>query len=282
MPQEEKQGGTATLQDIVEEKEEEIKEPEDNTTEKEHKNEPREGSKRWNEVYYEAKEAKRRNEQLEKDLDALRKHNNEMMEVFKNNTSPDSPQNVNKELKELKAQKRELVKNQEWDKIADIEDKMDELRDKIYSNPHKKETIKEEDIEKIVEKKVLFTNEKKALEDFQENTEWFNPESPNYDEYMAATAIGLDRKLQNTFEGSLQERLREVKKKVEEKYGYKKRNKSSPPVEGVGDEGKERGKDKIDLSPEELHVARSQFPGDPDAAKKYYEQKQLLAKNRRK
>lgn len=286
MPQDEKeQGGTATLQGHVEaKKEEEVGEHEnDSGKEKEnHKNEPPVGSKRWNEIYYEAKESKRRNEELQKDLEAMRKHNNEIMEIFKTSNSPDSPQNINKELKDLKAQKKEFIKNGDHEKAADIEDKIDDLREKMYVTPQKKEIIKEEDVREIVKREVVSATVNKVFDDFETTTEWFNPESSEYDEEMAATALGLDLKLSKTFEGSAKERLQEVKKRVEARFGYKRKNRGSPSVEGVG--GDDKGKDniKVELTSEELHIARNLFPNDPDANKKYFAQKQLIQSKRKK
>lgn len=280
MPQEEdKQGGTATLRDFVEEKKDDVVEKEDVVEEKASKNEPQVGSKRWNEVYYEAKESKRENDKLRKDLDELRRHNHEIMEVFKSN-SPDSPQNTKKELQELKAQKKELIKSGEYEKAADLEDKIDELREKIYTT--KGTPAKDEDIDKIIEEKVSVATERKVLEDFTTTTEWFNPDSPDYDEFMAATAIGLDRTMQDNYKGTLRDRLQEVRKKVEERYGYKRKARTSPAVERVGVQEKPTSGNGVELTNEEMHIAQNLFPGDKEAAKKYYEQKQLISKLRRK
>lgn len=280
MPQDEKeQGGTATLQDHVDDKKKEIVEE---PGKEEHKNEPPVGSKRWNEIYYEAKESKRRNEELQKDLESMRKHNNEMMEIFKTSNSSDSPQNIKKELQELRMQKRELIKNGDHEKAADIEDKIDDLREKMYATPQKKETIKEDDVREIVKREVISATENKVFDDFESNTEWFNPISADYDEEMAATALGLDLKLSKTFEGSAKERLQEVKKRVEARFGYKRKNRTSPPVEGVGGDGKGKDNIKVELTSEELHIARNLFPNDPDADKKYFAQKQLILSKRKK
>lgn len=285
MPQEEKQGGTATLQEHVEaKKEEEVNDSGGvpGNGKEEHKNEPPVGSKRWNEIYYEAKESKRRNEELQKDLEAMRKHNNEMMEIFKNSNSPDSPQNINKELKDLKAQKKEFIKNGDHEKAADIEDKIDDLREKMYATPQKKETIKEDDVRKIVKMEVDFATANKPFDDFETNTEWFNTESPEYDQDMASMAIGLDKTLDGKFEGSVKERLQEVRKRVEARFGYKRKNRTSPPVEGVGGGDDKKTDVKVELTSEELHIARNLFPNDPDANKKYFTQKQLMLSKRKK
>lgn len=284
MPQDEKeQGGTATLQDHVEvNKEEEIK-GEDSVKEKEeHKNEPPVGSKRWNEIYYEAKEAKRRNEELQKDLEAMRKHNSEIMEIFKTSNAPDSPQNIKKELQDLRAQKRGFIKNGDHEKVADIEDKIEDIREKMYETTLKRETIKEDEVRAIVKKEVLSVKADNVFDDFEAKTEWFSPASAEYDEEMAATALGLDLKLSKTFEGSDKERLQEVKKRVEARFGYKRKNRTSPTVERVG--GEEKGKEVIgvELTSDELHIARNLFPNDPDANKKYFAQKQLILSKRKK
>ena len=285
MPQDEKeQGGTATLQDRVEaKKEEEVKETGDGSVKEkeEHKNEPPAGSKRWNEIYYEAKEAKRRNEELQKDLEATRRHNAEIMEVFKNSNSPDSLQNIKKELQDLRAQKRELIKNGDHEKVADIEDKIDDLREKMYANPSKKETIKEDEVRAIVKKEVISATVNKVYDDFETNTEWFNPDSSEYDQDMASMAIGLDRTLSESFEGSPKERLQEVKKRVETRFGYK-RKKDSPIVEGIGGGDGKKTDIKVELTSDELHIARNLFPNDPEANKKYFAQKQLIASKRKK
>lgn len=283
MPQAVVEQTPASLQDHVEakkeEKEEEGKSPEEK---EEHKNEPPVGSKRWNEIYYEAKEAKRRNDELQKDLESMRKYNTEIMEVFKNSNSPDSPQNIKKELQDLRVQKRELIKNGDHEKAADIEDRIDDLREKMYSASQNKETIKEKDVREIVKKEVVSATVNKVFDDFETNTEWFNPESSDYDQDMVAMAIGLDRTLSESFEGSPKERLQEVRRRVETRFGYKRKNRASPPVEGVGGGDDKKTDIKTELTADELHIAKNLFPNDPDANKKYFAQKQLILLKRKK
>lgn len=248
--------------------------------------EPPEGSKRWNDIYYKAKEGERRVKELESVIEDLRRHNADLSEIAKTVVSnPTSPQgdpvaDANESLRQLREERKQAAKDLDWDKVYDIEDKIEEVRNFIHESKNTPHT----DVDKQIEEAASYAADKKVIEDFIVSTPWMSKSSDQYDEIMASAATALDNQLVKTWKGSVKERLIEVKNRVEKRFGIVdggSGGKHLPPVQGAGKGAPPSDKSNvIELSDTERRVARNLFPEDANAEKRYFEQKQIIQKRR--
>ncbi len=250
---------------------------EDDNKEDSKGNTPPEGSLRWNDIYYKAKEGERRVKELETDLLNMRKHNEDLSEVLKVSIIKDDNSQPNDKdiLKELKLERSKAAKDLDWDKVYELDDKIDEVKDniKLVNTP------KTDNVDQRIADTVTYNQEKQIISDFVSNhMPWMNKLDPLYDEVMADAAAGLDKRLIPEWRGSVSKRIEEVKNRIEKRFNFNT-NKSMPNVQGVGSN---ISKDdlKVDLTDNEKRIAHNLFPEDKEAEKKYYEQKILIVKRR--
>lgn len=189
---------------------------------------------------------KKERDDLKEKVEGLEKTLNEQKETFaefqKFNTENRQREIANiekahkKEIAELKAEKKQALKDGDADLVVELDDKIDELKDE-----HKKE----------VEEKKTVVKEKNPASDavfnkwLKENA-WYND-----DEDLNAYANGYGQKIEGKFVGKefLDKIAERVKEKFPDKFENKNREKGSG-VEGAGGSKQKRGKSYDDLPPE--------------------------------
>ncbi len=275
------------------------------------KPEPPEGSKRWNQIYKEAKEAARKTEELhkkledrDKDFELLRKHNEELMGVVKSAVSaPPAPEGKKPEaiLKELKTQKQQLIQAKQkaradvdYDKAFELQDQIDVVQDQIndflvtISQAPKKDDVKKV-VKEVSEEERKEQDEKdsqRVIQDFYKRNDWFLDQvqdaqgklvkNEKYDPIKADMVLGMERRLQNNWNGSYESLVKHIEEEVNKRFPPKA---SSPPpkIPAVGGTGGLRSEPgKVVLNEDQRRVARNLFPGDPKADEKYSEQLKLM------
>lgn len=242
------------------------------------KDEPTKGSERWNDIYYKAKEGERRVAELEKDLSSMRKHNEDLSEVLKVSIVKDEDKqpNIQDTLKQLKESRSKAAKDLEWDKVYELDDKIDDIKDFIRTS----NKPKPDNIDDKIADTVTYNQEKQIISDFVANhMPWMNKLDANFDETMSDAAIGLDNRLIPGWKGSVNERMREVKSRIEKRFNFNP-SKGLPNVQDAGNGSNNKEVVKIDLTDNEKRVAHKLFPEDKDAEKRYHQQKVLIANRR--
>lgn len=247
-------------------------------------NHPPEGSKRWKEIYRKSKESEREIERLKSDIELLRQHNQklaEMKEVELEVTKKVAADNTKDRIKKLRIEMKKAEQDMNWDRYVEYEGQIEELKEQLKPKP---EPLKKSEINNNGDDDSVKTVVKKAVKKFTKETPWFDENSDEYDEIMADAAIMLDQKLMKSWDGSIEDRFAEVKKKIEDRFSYKSDgngNVGLPSVAGVGNSQVQKST-KIELSPEQKRVASMLFPGDPKGEEKYYAQLQIYNKRRGK
>ena len=269
---------------------------------------------RINELTKNYRDQERKNQELErkyserdKDLDVLRKHNEELMQVVRNAVSPapqpegKTPEAILKELRsnkqDLKAQRIRARSDGDYDKAFEIEDQMHDIQDSIddvlmtiSKGP------KEEDIVKVVKKVKQKDSEEdikqaafNAIDDFAKRNEWFGEQRPGdngellknekFDAKKHYMAVGLADALEPNWKGTIPELFKHVEEEVNKQFPSQAAP-STPrakiPAVGAGNGVGSNQPGKITLTAEQSRVARALFSGDPDAEKKYAEQVRLM------
>jgi len=265
---------------------------------KEGKDEPPVGSPRWNEVYWKSKENERRIKELEEDKTVMRKHNEELAAILEKSVNKKEEKeeikeekkipisNIDKQIFELKQVRKAAYKDMEFEKLADIQEQLDDLIDLKHKNEI---AVSKESIKK--EASTETANE--IISDWSNSTGWYEPTvngkpNPNFSQAMQNHACLTDVDLQKTFKGSLKQRLEKVREIVEADFNYNKGKeeleekplpKSKMPSVGKASTGLVSGSEvKITLTDAERRVAYNMFPDDEDAEKRYFNQKQAIAK----
>jgi len=262
---------------------------------KEKKNEPPPDSKRWDKVYGRMKQAERtvdefkkqleeRDKQYERDLELIRKHNEQLLSVQKPDPvySPETDDFKTK-IRDLKSAKIQAKKDLDWDREALIEDQIEDLKERLerqerenFRSKVKKEAKQEAKVETVNDE----------LLEWQANTAWFNTESDSFDPLMRGAAIEMDNRLlaDKKWAGKpLKARLNEVRKIVEERFRWNEATIKGkiPSVEGAGGV-QPRKTESTTLSEDEKRVAQKMFrEKTPEEAEKIYaEQKRIIARGR--
>lgn len=242
---------------------------EDAKKEEDSKNVPPEGSPRWNEIYWKAKEGERRlkeNEELKKQLELnqkmikeMQEHNKKLAEnvekvatttvkAFEKDEQKDQLKVIENQIEKLKEKRREAIESSDFDSVEELMDEIFELKlqhKELKSKP--KESEKEPKEKKGSTEDVNF--DPAPYEQFVNDSPWFTE-----DPIMRAAAIEVDNILISDPKWSTKndtERLLEVKKRVENRFGYK--GKKNGGVEG--DSKIVGGKKTVKLTQEEVKVA---------------------------
>lgn len=262
-------------------KEKEATENKEDEVKKEEKPYPPEGSKRWNDIYKKAKDNERKVKQLEADIELLREHNKQIAESRKLESEAIVKLNekTNKDrIKELRVNMKRAEADGDYEKAVEYESQIDDLKSQIeqradYQKPDNND-------KKPVSQTPKYSEEtQKAVEKFTKENPWFDEDSEEYDEIMADAAIMMDSKLVQTWSGTINERFAEVKKKIEERFNYKKNGEGVNKLPNVNSgDNPPSLKTGIDLTPDQKRVAHMLFPDDKNAEKKYLKQLQSIPK----
>lgn len=164
-----------------------------------------EGDKRWvdaeeflerQELYDGIHKANRKTKKLEKVIETLLAHNKKIEEVA-----------VQKALDTLKQEKKEAAKENDMERIVDLDDKIEQLKESKV-----KDTVAEDPVQD-------------ALDDFKEKNPWFDPDSSDYDEDMETYAHGVGTKLERMHKDWPHEKLlAEVAKQTKKTFEHKFQN----------------------------------------------------------
>lgn len=229
--------------------------------------------KRINQLTKKRRDAERELQDRENTISALRKHNEELYNLLKGKdeqgvTYKENASSYQEQLKELRRQRKEALTVLDADKVDLIEERMEEIKEKIWEAKHAP-TKKEE------EKPV--TADQIIIQQWVADTPWFDPSSDEYDPAMAGAAREYDNLLRGKSEWqnkTLSSRLKEVKKYVEKRFAgsFVK----PPSVESGGTPPPKS--DRVVLTGEQRTIARKMFSHLPseDAEKIYAEQIKLM------
>lgn len=252
-----------------------------------------------------AQDLKKKIEERDRDFEAVRKHNEELMGLVKSSfEAPPAaegkrPDSVLKDLKEAKqkliSEKQKARSEVDYDKVFELQDKIDEVQDQINDVIYTtSQAPKEEDVKKIVKK---VSNEDRAEEnkksaqqaadDFiTKNAEWFAEEIPDttgkliknekFDPVKHYMAIGMEDALSKTWKGTAAELFKHIEDEVNKRFPPKAPpgKQKIPAVGGTG--GLEAQSAKITLTSDQSRVARAIFRDDPKAEEKYAEKLKFM------
>lgn len=247
---------------------------------------PPEGSKRWNEIYREAQEGKRKTAELEAKLKQVEEdskktftelvaHNKKLMESIKDNVDVKRGETPDQILAKLRDEKKKARAEYDYDKAFEIQDQIDDLI--LAINKSKPDQIKSVAKEVAIEEEV-----RTAVNGFSNRNKWFletinGKENTDYDYVKSGAATALERKLLPSWKGSYGDLLKEVEKQINEKFAATPSK--VPAVAGDGESPPD--KIKVELTDIQKSIARKMFPDDPDAEKNYLEQVKLLNRGKR-
>jgi hypothetical protein len=243
------------------------------------RHEPPSGSERFNEVYYNWKESERKEEagnkkleEMAKEMESLRAQIGKTVTTQAPQEEPPHPTEIDVELASLKVERKQAIKDVDTDRQIEIQDKIDALMEKKFSQ----KPAPPVDIESIVQK----TKMEDAAARFQDENKWFSPDpligaaNPDYDQMKSGAAMELERGLGKTWTGSYNALLKEVAKQVNERFETKRPKVSA--VASVSSTTKQPRK-VIELNDLQRQAAKGFFSGDPDAEEKY---KELISKQK--
>lgn len=238
---------------------------------------PPEGSKRWNDIYFKAKESERKIEELNIVINDIRKHNSDLSEIVKIAVAKDDgKEDESKDiLKNLKAEKISAMKDLNWEKVTEIEDKIDDLKKQMIK------PLPVQDIDSRVAAAADYSADVKLIQQFVSDVGWMNKNSKEYDEVMADAARSMDKRLSENWKGTTAERLKEVKSRVEKRFGVIDNRKFPNVGESGGSEGKGDKTLIVELTLEEKRIAHNLFPDDPKGEEKYLAQKNIIIARKR-
>ena len=247
---------------------------------------PAEGTERWNEIYWKAKEGERKieeNETLKKQLEdnqnlvqEMRKHNEILaqsmekvsdatVKIAERGVVDDKSSIIETELKGLREKRKAALLNEDLDSVDDLTEEIFDLKIQLKEVKNKKEEPKSQ------EKGDTFFD-KTPYEEFINASPWFAE-----DPIMRASAIEVDSILMSDPKWSIKadaERLMEVKNRVESRFGYKPSNGKGGLVDRGSSVSGGTGK-TITMSKEEQAVAK----GFGLTNEQYAKQKALLGGN---
>lgn len=275
-------------EDSQEDAEPPIDDPMDGLDGRPKKDAPPEGSKRWNEIYRKAKEGERQAAEMAKSLEdtnttlaELRTHNQEMAKVLEElrTTKPsipdvNSPDAIRHKITEIRKQKAAAVEEENYKQATKLQDEIDELRDQLTER--QLASVKMPDEKAIAGHAAQQAEFQVAVATLASEAPWFDPASEKYDAIMTGAAQAVDRQLANDPKWNtraLVEQYREVKRRVETRFGYGK-SRTSPLVGRVGDS--QVSSSGSLLTPEQLRVAKALFPDDPNAEVEYSKQLRVM------
>jgi hypothetical protein len=238
-------------------------------------------------------------------IDSMREHNRQLYEAMQNMTKATETlvdvtvdkkdqdsfdmdiKGLGDKLVSLKAARVQAMKDLDAEKMSFIEDQMDSIKEQLFE---KKQAYKQKKEDAKPDKQKQDNAPDVAIKSWVEKTEWFeavvNGEPNQYfNPAMAEAARAYDTYLlgQEKWKNiPISERLDEVKKKIEEKFKYKKvEGKKPPTVEGGGEPAPSAA--STHLTEEMKHVAHRIFEDkSPQEAEKIYaEQLGFIEKGRK-
>ena len=254
--------------------------PTEGSKKKETTHEPPPGSERWNEVYFKMKDNERKATELEAklresdaDVEAMRREFKSLTESVKDKSGDDGKvkaKDTQSRIRELRTQQIQAAKDMDFARDREIQAQIDDLMlEQLNRSTITKEEIKE--TIKEISKETRQEETTKAVRDFVNNTDWYNPNNSRYDPYMAGAMDRLDAELlRKGFHGTDTDRYKKAKEEVEKKFGWKVEGTNMPSVEAGGGTPP-AGTVRIKLSDDERITAHKMFRDkSPEEAEKIY------------
>lgn len=249
---------------------------------------------RWNEIYKKAEDRGRelgelntKYDQTTSTLTEMRTLNSAMydeLQILKANSQaqPNQPDEFDVKMLSLTEEKKVALADENYTKAMEISDDINDLNlNKVrleLSAANNKDTFTQDEIDKRVNDIIASKSQTSDRDTFQKMAPWFNESDEKYDVKMASLAVGIDAAIQTDQKYSHMdghEKLKEVKRQVEELFNYNQPPATPPSVSGISLGGGAPASNTVKLSPEEVRVAKNLFPDNPNALIMYAEQKKL-------
>lgn len=243
-------------------------------------------TKNFREQERQTKEVLGKLSEKDRDIEALRKHNEDLMGVVKSTLEPPKEGGKTPEqlLKELRGARQKALAEVDYEEASKIGEQIEDLI-LVMARPPKKEDIKKVATE-AVKAEGKQADMEKTMSSFVKRNEWFLEMTPGkdgklvknekYDAAKASMAIGIEARHFNTWKGSYESLLDHVEEEVN-RYFPPPAKAKLPVTKGLG--GGEDGQTaKASLTDEQRRVARNLFPGDPKGEEKYAAQVALMGR----
>lgn len=239
--------------------------------------------KKENEITQAFNELKEHNKKL---YDAMMRQATATENLIESQQERENKNSMNQELSALNERiaylKQERVKarqDMDFNRESIIDDQIDQLKEALITK--RQEAEQQKDTSGRNGK-----SDKAVIMRWAKNTSWFLPEkdgkpNPDYDEDMAAYALGKDKKFYDSGEWKdvpIEDRLAEVKKITEEKFAKRKGVTSTPSPESARNLPPSKKQDSIQLTEEQKNTAHkviSYLPAQ-EAEKAYAEQLKFI------
>lgn len=238
------------------------------------------GDKRLHEVI------KQQLDETKSDVELLKKHNEQLAKALEAREEAKRDSAIVQErttehqrLASLKAAKKAAIAAVDYEKAFELEDQITELvLDMARPKP--------EEIAKIATTATSQNDANALVEEFKAETEWFEPigsdgkQNPKYDVAKRGMAIALEQELLPGWKRSYRELLKEVRKRVDDRFTEKKTVPQTPiaGVAGVTPRATPVSASVINLTADEKRVVRMMFGDDPDGEKKYADQLKAMGR----
>ncbi len=213
-------------------------------------------------------EMRRHNQELykaiQKQTDAAEKLVDVTIDKKEGETYEQEVKAITDKIAQLKTARLAANKEADFEKASYLEDQIDSLKEQLMEKKSEHKQKKAEPKKDATGKPDVA--EEAAVRAWVEKTEWYSSvvdgePNPNFNPAMSKAAEDYDLFLLNQpkWQGiPATKRLAEVRKKIEEKFGYKRKEAIKPPaVEGGGSPP---AKGSVHLDNEQKHVAHMMFP----------------------
>jgi len=210
---------------------------------------------------------------LQSSFNELASHNQKLEEKLLEQEQKNTSRVTSNEIGELRKAKRQAMEEGDWATVDSVDDKMLMLREEQLVAKLQKNNSPSSVVTTTVDPaKQLFDA---TVEGFISATPWYKKGSTDYDSYMAGAAERLDTELAQSMP-DVATRLKEVKKRVEEKFNWKGAGTGIPGVETHGKPGSTSGGDKIELNTAQKEIIARLYKNDPDGEKRYIKTLQIM------
>jgi len=243
---------------------------------------PPEGSARWEEIYWKAKEGERAREELQELKEAFKaagSHNKALEERISKMETKVVHSSVDSEIAELNREKKKALDDADFDRYDQIRDKIDDLKlakmaekfNKPSGDNGKKPEAQTQDIDDRIAAQVA---EQKFYSDNPDlvDTAW---------KKQAILAIYDDMAKDSKFKTlSMQGRMSELAKRARKEFKVEAKSPTYQFVEPAsGSPPPAKNANVVKLNAEERKIARNMFPDDPNAEKRYARQKAMIGRS---
>lgn len=221
---------------------------------------------------------------LEETIADLRKHNEFLESTIHQNRQtsippPDNRTQTKTAIANLRKQKAEHISNGDFAKAFELDSEIDDMRDSLTST-------KPDELAQLVAQVSARQENEQSLRAFIQKATWFDPRSSQYDSAMEGAAISIEKQMSKDPEWNLRpggEYFSELQRRTEQRFGIKqnKADAGNARLSNVGgvNANRYKGTDRLpDLSAEEITMAKTFDPDNPNAVEDYAKEKQRQSK----